>query len=123
MRNFYLAIVAIAALGIVIIWLRAQIRYRIRSHALEILLFGFRLRQLKFEEIDRISTHHFPERAEKWPNRIGYHRCYLAIKRHNGKWFVITPKFRYEFRRELEKAMADENARPSNGHREDVVFC
>jgi hypothetical protein len=88
-------------------WIPTRIRYRIGKNSLQILLFGLPVRWISLNNIEEVSKKHTPW-AEQWWNTWKPHRRRLLIHRRKGvlKNVVITPKYRYQFKAELERAMA-----------------
>jgi len=84
-----------------------RIRYRIGKDSLEILLFGLPVRCILLNNIDAVSKKHTPW-AEQWWSTWRPHRRRLLIRRRKGilKNVVITPKYRYQFKAELERAVS-----------------
>ena len=93
------------ALGI-LAWLRTRLEYRITKTRIEILLFGIKIRSVKFTNIQHVTTHHV-RWAEQWWNTWRPFRRRLMIQRRRGliKNLVITPMYRYEFKADLERAI------------------
>ena len=105
-------IAALVALGCVLVCglgiaLLLRVRYTITDKHLQVTLFGLRLRRIRLSDIDRVSKRQSGP-AEKWHNTLKSSHRILVIRRRRGllKEFIITPKNRYAFKAELERAMA-----------------
>ncbi len=108
----YLTGIAILVAVVFILWLPTRIDYRVTARDFRITLLGIPLRRIPIGDIDHITTHH--ERwAEQWWNTCQPLRRRLMIVRRRG-WIrnlVVTPRYRYELKAALEKAM-DLHSRP-----------
>lgn len=103
-----LIVLALILMCLVVVWLATHIRYRISPTHLQVLLFGFPFRQIKLSDIRTVSKRRPPGFSEAWPNAIHPSHRTLVIRRSRG-WprnFVITPRNRYVFKADLERAMA-----------------
>jgi hypothetical protein len=91
----------------VLAWSRTRLRYRITRSHLKIYWFGIPVRRCLLQQIDYISKHQRGW-AEHWENTWRSSHRRLVIHRRRGlvRQLVISPVFRYEFRRELEAAVA-----------------
>ena len=105
-------IAALVALGCVLacglgIALMLRLRYTITDTHLHVTLFGLCLRRIRLSDIERVSKRQ-SGLAERWHNTLSSSHRVLVIRRRRGllKEFVITPKNRYAFKAELERAMA-----------------
>ena len=83
----------------------ALIRYRVTARHLEIRFLGFCLRRIALDDIRYISKRRSGS-AEFWWNTLWPAKRILVIRRRTGwlKNFVITPKNRYVFKAELDRA-------------------
>ena len=95
------------------IWASAKqhMSYQIGRDALRVRLGRLVLRRIRFDDIDRVSKPHSELRwsqTENWRNTFDDSRRLLIVHRRSGLFrrFVITPKHRYEFRRQLRAAIA-----------------
>lgn len=88
-------------------WMVTRIRYRIASRHVKVLLFGICIRRLAFDKIDSVSKRRGEGLAENWWSTMRPKHRMLVLRRKRGlfKNFVITPKNRYIFKTELERAM------------------
>ena len=88
------------------LWLTTFLRYRVTHRALEVTFLGLCLRRIQFTDIRFISTHR-PGFCERWANTLSLRKRELFIERRSGlfKFFLITPRKRYEFKKLLEEAM------------------
>lgn len=87
-------------------WMFSRLYYRITERALEVRLFGILLRRIRLDDIRFVTTHR-PGFCERWANTLALRKRELFIQRRTGvfKNFLITPRKRYEFKTELERAM------------------
>jgi hypothetical protein len=96
---------AFALLGL---WLMTQIRYRIGSRHLKIVLLGMVVRKIDLADIKRISKRP-PRRglAEWWRSTFKTSHRVLTVQRYTGlrKNVVITPRNRYVFLADLQNAV------------------
>jgi uncharacterized protein (UPF0248 family) len=105
-------IVALVALGCFLVCglavaLLLRVRYAITDNHLKVTLFGLRLRRIRLSDIERVSKRQSGP-AEKWHNTLKPSHRILVIRRRRGllKEFIITPRNRYTFKAELERAVA-----------------
>jgi hypothetical protein len=91
----------------VFIWLVGRIRYRIGSKQLKVVLFGLPLRRVSLLAIESIAKRPAGGLSEHWWSTFRPKHRMLVVRRKRGlfKNFVITPKNRYVFKTDLEKAM------------------
>ena len=84
-----------------------RIRYRVGSRHVKVLLFGVCIRRIPYAKIEAISKRRGPGWAEHWLSTLKHKHRLLVIRRKGGlfKNFMITPKNRYVFKTELERAM------------------
>jgi hypothetical protein len=108
-----------SALGILIlllllVWMASFIRYRITHSHLQVLLFGIPLRRIPLGQITGISKRRPNNWSERWYNTTNFSHRILVIRRSKGifKNLVITPKNRYVFKTDLERAMQNLNSPP-----------
>jgi hypothetical protein len=89
------------------LWVISRIRYRIGSKYLKVVLFGLVLRRVAFSDIESISKRRAGGLAEHWWSTMRPKHRLLVIRRRHGLCpnFVITPRNRYAFRADLERAM------------------
>lgn len=89
-------------------WLMTCLRYRVGSRHVKISLFGLCLRRIPLEDIASVSKRRCSGFAENWSNTVRPSHRLLVLRRRRG-WprnVVITPKNRYVFKTEVEKALA-----------------
>ena len=96
------------------------LRYAITDRDLRVTLFGLCLRRIQLSEIDHVSKRPVG-RAEPWPNTLRPSHRVLVIHRKRGLFrsFMITPKNRYVFKADLERAVARLRAREGGRHAND----
>jgi hypothetical protein len=89
------------------VWLMTRIRYRIGSRHVKVLLFGICIRRVALANIDSVSKRRGDGWAEHWWSTVHPKHRMLVLRRRRGLWrnFVITPKNRYIFRADLERAL------------------
>lgn len=110
MKFVLFAVIASSLFGAFLLWLSFQFRYRITEQALEVTLFGFCVRRVLLDDIKHITTHIVSGKYEHWANTLLPSRQTLVIIRRSGlrPHFLITPRFRYEFRKSLQRALGQE---------------
>ncbi|MFN0066111.1 MAG: hypothetical protein ACKVYV_00600 [Limisphaerales bacterium] len=97
---------ALVAAGVLVVVVFSNIRYRLGRHEVEVLLFGVRLRRVMLNDIrDVVDGRSLL--AEHWPNTLLSAGRALTLERRTGllRRFVITPKDRTHFRRQIEFAL------------------
>lgn len=101
-----------AALGFLLLifgfaWLVTCVRYLITSRHVKVILFGVCLRRIRLEDIESVTKRHPARWSENWWNTLHPSHRTLVIRRHRGlfKSIVITPRNRYVFKANLEKAI------------------
>jgi|ERR1051326_5714120 hypothetical protein len=87
--------------------LASRLRYVLTKRHLKVTLFGLCLRRIRLADIAGVSKRQ-SKWAEKWYNTLKPSHRRLVVRRRNGwpKEFVITPKNRYVFKADLERALA-----------------
>lgn len=109
------AVIVFAALGLLVLSGLAYLRnlnYQVGRSSLRVKLGRLTLRRIPFADIDRVDK---PRRdlrwreTENWHNTLDGSRRLIVIHRRTGwfRRFVITPRHRYEFRRQLRAAVAE----------------
>lgn len=112
-------IVVFAALGLLllalfVIWLMGHIRYQIRSRHVRIALFGIPLRRIRLENIHYVTKRRPDGWTEYWWTTLRPSHRTLVIRLRQG-WrrnIVLTPRNRYVFRANLERAMQRAGNKP-----------
>lgn len=107
-----IAFIALAVMGVAWSAFRRNLRYQIGRTSLRVLLGSVTVRRIDLSDIERVDK---PRRelrwreTENWRNTFDDSRRLLVVHRRTGWWrkFVITPKHRYEFRRQLRAAVAE----------------
>ena len=96
--------VVLASAGL-LLWSAFTIRYHITPTHLKITWLGLTVRRLRLDDIKRVGTRPVVG-AERWPNTLHNNGRLLVIRRRSGwlRSLVITPKYPFEFRNELELA-------------------
>lgn len=92
---------------LVVAWLVTRIRYRVGSRHVKVLLFGICLRRVALENIESISKRAGAGWTEHWWSTIKPKHRMLVIRRRRGliRNFAVTPKNRYIFKADVERAM------------------
>src|SRR5262245_21317155 len=88
-----------------VFWARTQLRYRIGRRYLLVSFFGLPVRWVRLSNIEHVGKRRTAW-GEHWWNTWRPFRRKLVVHRRRGllKDFVITPRFRYEFKADLERA-------------------
>jgi hypothetical protein len=129
-RELSMEILVFCALGLllgvlVVVWLVGRIRYRIGSRHLKVVLFGLVLRRVNLLNIESISKRRTEGLTEHWWSTIRPKHRVLVIRRRRGlcRNFVITPRNRYIFRADLERAIsrAGGNVDPAAGEQSQMA--
>jgi hypothetical protein len=114
----------LAALAGGVTWLRGRLSYQIGRRELRLRLLGVTVRRVPLADIERISKPRRPPpwwQAENWRQPFaGTHRE-LVVHRRRGffRRVSLTPRLRYEFRRQLRDAVAA-TGRPVDAQDEDA---
>ncbi len=105
--------------ALLVIWLMTCIRYQIGSAHLKIKLFGLCLRRIRLATIHYVTKRHPPGWSENWWNTLHPNHRLLVVRRYGGLFrnVVITPRNRYVFKADLEKAL--QRVRPEAEDSED----
>ena len=106
-----------------VVWLIGHIRYRITPRHFQVVLFGLRLRQIGLQDIESVSKRHANGWAERWYNTLHPSHRRLVIRRKRGlrRFLVITPRNRYVFKADLERAMEQLNQPAATDERLTIV--
>lgn len=93
-------------------WFKVNMTYRIGRSSFRVSLFGWTLRRIPFDEIERVDKPHRELKwgdTENWRNTFDDSRRLLVLHRKRGwfRKFVISPERRYEFRRDLREAISE----------------
>ena len=112
-------ILVFSALGLLVAalifaWLMTRIRYRIGSRHLKVVLFGVRLRRVALDNIESVSKRAGDGWTERWWSTLKPKHRLLVIRRRRGlvRNFAVTPRNRYVFKADLERAMQRVGNRP-----------
>ena len=105
-------IVVFCALGALIVaficaWLITRIRYRVGSRHVKVLLFGVCIRRFPIASIESVSKRRGTGLAEHWWSTMQPKHRMLVLRRRRGicRNFIITPKNRYVFKTDVERAL------------------
>lgn len=87
--------------------LMTRIRYRVGSRHVKVLLFGICIRRLALGNIESVSKRPGSGLAERWHSTMRPKHRLLVLRKKRGlfKNFIITPKNRYVFRTDVERAL------------------
>ncbi len=87
--------------------LMTRIRYRVGSRHVKVLLFGLCIRRVALKNIESVSKRPGEGWAERWCCTLRPKHRMLVIRKKRGvfKNFIITPKNRYVFRSNIERAL------------------
>ena len=103
--QIYLTLAVVVASAGLLLWSAVTIRYRVTSSHLLITWLWLPVRRIRLDDINRVGTRPVLW-AERWPSTLRNNGRLLVIRRRTG-WLrnlVITPKYPFEFRNELEQA-------------------
>ena len=105
-------ILVFCALGILVaillfLWLITRVRYRIGSRHVKIIFLGLTIRRVAIASIKSVSKRRGDGLAEHWPSTTHPKHRLLVLRRNRGlfKNVIITPKNRYVFKTDLERAI------------------
>jgi hypothetical protein len=105
-------IAVFCALGLMVgilmfVALMSRVRYRIGSRHIKVILFGLVLRRVSLSNIESVSKRRAEGLAEHWWSTVRPKHRMLVLRRRKGLFrnFVITPKNRYIFKADLERAV------------------
>jgi hypothetical protein len=90
-----------------LVWLMTCLRYHISRRHLKITLFGVCLRRVALADIHYVTKRRPDGWTEHWWNTIRPNHRMLVIRRYRGlcRNLVITPRNRYVFKSDLERAI------------------
>lgn len=104
--TYLIAAAAVLAAGAGGAFILRSLSYRLSRHEVEVLLFGCRIRRVMLNDI-RDVTEGGSLLAEHWPNTLLSGGRSLTLYRRSGLFrrFVITPRDRGHFRKQIEFAL------------------
>jgi hypothetical protein len=107
MKIFVFCALGVLLAAFVFVWLITRVRYRIGSKHVKVLLFGVCIRRVALSSIESVSKRRRDGLAEHWWSTMKPKHRMLVLRRHRGlcRNFVVTPKNRYIFKTDLERAM------------------
>jgi hypothetical protein len=93
-------------------WMVTHVHYHITPRHLKVTLFRIPLRRVRISNIASVSKRRAGGLAENWWSTLRPNHRSLVIRRKRGliKNVVITPRNRYVFKTELERAVQRANA-------------
>jgi hypothetical protein len=103
--------------------LMTRIRYRVGSRHVKVLLFGVCIRRLALRNIESVSKRPGSGLAERWHSTMRPKHRMLVLRKKRGlfKNFIITPKNRYVFRTDVERALRRAGLAPAVGPGESLA--
>jgi len=100
------------ALGVLLgifafVWLVSRVRYRIGSRHMKVFVLGVRLRRISLDSIESISKRAGDGWVERWWSTFHPKHRMLILRRRRGLFrnVAITPRNRYVFKSELQRAI------------------
>jgi hypothetical protein len=102
----WLCLAGAVLLFALLFWQRTRIHYRITGRHVKVTLLGITLRRVALTDIECVTKRRSGW-AENWWSTWRPFRRTLILRRRRG-WrrdFVITPRYRYEFRSEVQQAI------------------
>jgi hypothetical protein len=107
MKIFVFCALGVLVGTLVVLWLITRIRYRIGSRFVKVLLFGITLRRFAIADIESVSKRRGEGLAERWFSTMQPKHRLLVLRRRRGLFrnILLTPKNRYVFKTDLERAM------------------
>lgn len=102
-----------------------SIRYRITPRHLKITLFGISIRRVPLKDIESVSKRRGSGLTENWWNTLKSNHRVLVVRRRRGlcRNLVITPRNRYVFRTDLERAVAEATSSATGeAHRKTLII-
>jgi hypothetical protein len=112
--QIFLTLAVVLASAGLLLWSAVTIRYHITTGHLKITWLGVPVRRFRLDDIKRIGTRPVIW-AERWPSTLRQNGRLIVIRRRSG-WLrsvVITPKYPFEFRNELEQAIRSRGLAPA----------
>jgi hypothetical protein len=99
-----------------------RLRYRIGSRHVKVLLFGICIRRVALANIEAVSKRPGPGWSEYWLSTTHPKHRLLVIRRRRGLFrnFLITPRNRYVFKTDLERAIRRIGNSPANPQNESL---
>ena len=115
MKIFVFCALALLVTILVAMGVMTRIRYRIGSRHVKVLLFGICIRRVALVNVESVSKRPGAGWIERWWSTMHPSHRLLFIRRKRGlvKNFAITPKNRYVFKSDLERAMTRVGNPPS----------
>ncbi len=109
MEKLIIGLTGFLVLAIIYAWHRFFYDYHIQKAHLEVTWMGICVRRIRIQDIESVSKRR-KFSSENWANTWRPRHRILVIRKRTGirRDFVITPRYRYEFRNQLESAMSPE---------------
>ena len=103
--QIFLTVAVVLASAGLLLWSAFTIRYHVTPTHLKITWLGLTVRRIRLDDIKRVGARPVVW-AERWPSTLRSNGRLLVIRRRTGwlRHLVITPKYPFEFRNELEQA-------------------
>jgi hypothetical protein len=107
MKMTVFVLLGLLVFALLCIWLLTRLRYHLTPRHVKITLLGLCLRRIRLEDIESVSKRRSGGWAENWSSTFRPNHRMLVIRCHRGlrKNIVITPKNRYIFKTDLERAL------------------
>ena len=107
MKIFVFCALGALLAALAFVWLITRVRYRIGSKYVKVLLFGVCVRRVALSSIESVSKRRRDGLAEHWWSTMKPKHRILVLRRNRGlcRNFVVTPKNRYIFKTDLERAL------------------
>jgi hypothetical protein len=111
MKVFIFGALGLLLLCFLFSWVITHVHYHITHRHVKITLFGIVLRRVRISNIASVSKRRADGWAENWWSTLRPHHRSLVIRRKRGllRNVVITPRNRYVFKAELERAVERAN--------------
>jgi hypothetical protein len=124
MKVFVFGALGLLLLCFFLMWVVTHVHYHIALRHVKISLFGIVLRRIRISNIASVSKRRTDGLAENWWSTFRPNHRSLVIRRKRGliRNVIITPRNRYVFKAELERAMERVNAPVQESVQEVPLF-
>jgi hypothetical protein len=112
MKLFVFGALGLLLLCFFVAWAITHVHYHITLRYVKVTLFGIVLRRVRLSNIASVSKRRADGWAENWWSTFRPNHRSLVMRRKRGliRNVVITPRNRYVFKAELERAIERANA-------------
>lgn len=112
MKAFVFGALGLLLLCFLFTWMVTHVHYHITQRHVKITLFGLVLRRVRISNLASVSKRRADGWAENWWSTLRPHHRSLVLRRKRGliRNVIITPRNRYVFKAELERAIERANA-------------